>query len=76
MSCYFCLLNLSCRECYVVPLYFVYCSVGVSVCLMCCLFDSEIAIMLLNVMAVLSVGGCALLDIPCMVFQRMCLLCL
>ena len=29
-------------------------------------------ILLLNVMEVFSVGGGALLDIPCMVFQRMC----
>ena len=33
-----------------------------------------VAILLLNVMDVFSVGGCggALLDRPCMVFQRMC----
>ena len=35
-----------------------------------------VAILLLNVMAVFIVGGGALLDIPCMVFQRMCMLCL
>ena len=35
-----------------------------------------VAILLLNVMDVFSVGGCALLDRPCMVFQRMCVLCL
>ena len=35
-----------------------------------------VAILLLNVMAVFSVGGGAMLDIPCMVFQRMCVLCL
>ena len=35
-----------------------------------------VAILLLNVMAVFSVGGGALLDRPCMVFQRMCVLCL
>ena len=29
-----------------------------------------------NAMAVFSVGGGALLDRPCMVFQRMCVLCL
>ena len=34
------------------------------------------AILLLNVMDVFSVGCGALLDIPCMVFQRMCVLCL
>ena len=33
-----------------------------------------VAILLLNVMNVFSVNGGALLDIPCMVFQRMCVL--
>ena len=35
-----------------------------------------VAILLLNVMDVFSVDGGALLDRPCMVFQRMCVLCL
>ena len=35
-----------------------------------------VAVLLLNVMEVFSVGGVALLDGPCMVFQRMCVLCL
>ena len=35
-----------------------------------------VVILLLNVMEVFSVGGCALLDRPCMVFQIMCVLCL
>ena len=35
-----------------------------------------VIILLLNVMEVFSVGGGALLDRPCMVFQRMCGLCL
>ena len=35
-----------------------------------------VAVLLLNGMAVFSVGGGALLDIQCMVFQRMCVLCL
>ena len=66
------------------------CSVGVSVCLVCFLFDSVgelfgetirnvfgcVSILLLNVMDVFSVGGGALLDRPCMVFQRMCVLCM
>ena len=34
-----------------------------------------VVILLLNVMEVLSVGGGSLLDIPCMVFQIMCVLC-
>ena len=35
-----------------------------------------VAILLLNVMYMFSVCGGALLDRPCMVFQRMCVLCL
>ena len=35
-----------------------------------------VAILLLNVMDVFSVGGGALLDRPCMVFLRMCVVCL
>ena len=35
-----------------------------------------VAILLLNVMDVFSVGGGALLDRTCMVFHRMCVLCL
>ena len=35
-----------------------------------------VVILLLNVMEVFDVGGGALLDKPCMVFQRMCVLCL
>ena len=35
-----------------------------------------VAILLLNVMYVFSVGGGALLDRPFMVFQRMCVLCM
>ena len=36
----------------------------------------EVATLLLNVMDVYCVGGGTLLDRPCMVFQRMCVLCL
>ena len=35
-----------------------------------------VAILLLNVMDVFSVCRGALLDIPCMVFQRICVLCM
>ena len=35
-----------------------------------------VAILLLNVMDVFSVCGGALVDRPCMVFQRVCVLCL
>ena len=63
------------------------CSVNVSVCFVCCMFDSVcelfgetirnvFAILLLNVMEVFSVCGGALLDRPCMVFQRVCVLCM
>ena len=45
MSCHFTLLyyllDLSCGECYVIYLYFVRCSVGVSVCFVCCVFDND-----------------------------------
>ena len=66
------------------------CSVNVSVCFVCCVLDSVcelfgetirnvfgvVAIMLLSAMDVFSVCGGALLDRPCMVFQRVCVLCL
>ena len=84
---FYCLLDLSCGECYVISLYFVRCSVGVSVCLVCCVFVNCLVkqfamclgvfvIFLLNVMELLSVVGGVLLFRPCMVFQRMCVLCL
>ena len=69
----YCLLDLSCDECYVISLFDSVCE----------LFDVSIrnvlgvvAISLVNVMDVFSVGGGALLDRPCMVFQIMCMLCL
>ena len=40
------------------------------------IYVGVVAILLLNVMAVFSLGGGALLDRSCMVFQRMCVLCL
>ena len=66
------------------------CSVNASVCFVYWVFDSVgelfvkqfamclgvVAILLLNVMDVFSVCGGALLDRPCMVFQRVCVLCL
>ena len=64
------------------------CSVIVSVCLVCltvfanCLVKQcamclgVVAILLLNFMDVFSVGRGALLDRSCMVFQRICVLCL
>ena len=68
-----------------VMLYFMCCSVNGYVCLVCltvfvnCLKNNSQYVwvwLLLNVMEVFSVGGGALLDILCMVFQRMCVLCL
>ena len=63
------------------------CSVNVSVCFVCCVFVNclvkqfamclgVVAVLLLNVMDVFSVCGGALLARPCMVFQRVCVLCL
>ena len=86
---FYCLLDLSCCECDVIFFYFMCCSVNGSVCLVGCVFDSVcdlfmkqcamylgvVAILLLNVMEVFSVCGGALFDRPCMVFQRMCVLC-
>ena len=40
------------------------------------IFLGVVVVLLLNVMEVLSVTGGALLDRPCMVFQRMCVWCL
>ena len=40
------------------------------------IFFGMVVILLLNVMEVFSVGGGTLLNRPCMVFLRMCVLCL
>ena len=81
---FYSLLDLRSSECDVVSLYVVCCSVNVSVCFVCvnslvkqfamCL--GVVVILLLNVMDVFSVCGGALLDRPCMVFQRVFVLCL
>ena len=60
---------------------FVWCVVCLTVFVNCLVKQFAIclgvvAILLLNVMEVFSVGVGALLDRPCMVFQRMCVLCL
>ena len=65
------------------------CSVNLYVCLVCCVFDSVCelfgetvrnmfgpSILQLNVMDVFGMDGGALLNRPCMVFQRMGVLCL
>ena len=87
---FYSLLDLRSSGCDVVSLYVVCCSFNVPVCFVCCVFDSVcelfgetvrnvlgvVAILLLNVMDVFSVCGGALLERPCMVFQRVCVLCL
>ena len=69
-------------------LYFLCCSVNVSVCLVCCVLDRVCELIgetirdvlgcvwLLNGMDVFTVCGGALLDRSCMVFHIMCVLCL
>ena len=80
---FYSLLDLRNSECDVVSLYVVFCSANVSVCFVCCVFVNGlvkqfamcfgvVAILLLNGMDVFSVCGDALLDRPCMVFQRVC----
>ena len=87
---FYCLADLRSGECNVVSLYVLCCPVNGSVCFVCCVFDSVcelfgetirnmlgvFVILLLNVMELLSVVGGALLNRPCMVFHRMCVLCL
>ena len=79
MILFYCLLNMRRGECDVISLYVLFCSVNRSVCFVCCVFVNCLVeqfaislgvfvILLLNVMELLSVVGCALLDIPCMVF--------
>ena len=81
----YCLLDLSCGECDVISLYCMCYSVNRSVWLVSFVFVNYlvkqfaiclgvVVILLLNVIEVFSVGGGALLDRPCMVFQRMCVL--
>ena len=91
MSCYFYFVLLPlgpCSECDVMSLYCLCCYVNVSVCLVCCVFVNCLVVkqfaMCLGVVAVLLLmgvfsvggGGGALLDRPCMVFHRMCVLCM
>ena len=69
-------------ECDVVSLYVLCCSVNASVCFVCCVFDilCELfgetirnmfgSILLLNVMDLLNVVKCILLDRPCMVLSK------
>ena len=66
-------------------LYFLCCSVNVSVCVVCCVFDRVCELFSETICDVFgcgccfvgfSVGGGALLDRPCMVFHIICVLCL
>ena len=70
-----------------VMLYVLCCHVNGSVCFVCCVFVNflvkqfamclgVVAILLVNAMDGFSVCGVALLDRPCIVFQRVCVLCL
>ena len=82
---FYCLLDLRSGECDVISLYvcvalsmdlFVLCVACLTVFVNClvkqyAIFLGVVVILLLNVMEAFSVCGCALLDIPCMVFQRM-----
>ena len=73
----YCLLDLNCGECNVISLYILLCSVNRSVCFACLtICFGVVVILLLNVIVLFSVIEDALLDRPCMVFQRMCVLCL
>ena len=81
-------MDLRSSECNVVSLYvallmclFVLCVACLTVFVNCLVKQfamcvGVVAILLLNVMDVFSVSGGALLDRPCMVFQRVCVLCL
>ena len=69
--CMLCVALLMCLVCFVCLTVFVNCLVKkFAMCL------GVVVILLLNVMDVFSVCGGALLDRPCMVFQRVCVLCL
>ena len=83
MSCYFCFVLLPFGperyECNVVSLYVLCCPVDGSVCFVCCMFVNCFTqyvwvCLLLNVIELLSVVGGTLLDRPCIVFHRMCVL--
>ena len=79
---------MSCGECNVVSWYGLCFSVNGSVCFVCCVSDSVCELFaetirnkfccgcyfLLNIMGLFNVVGGALLDIPCMVSQNVCVL--
>ena len=71
-----------CIFCVIVLMYlFVLCVACLTVFVNCLVkqfatFLGVVAVLLLSVMGVFSGGGGTLLDIPCMVFHNMCMLCL
>ena len=71
--CMFCVSLLMCLFVLCVACLTVFVNYLVNQSVMCL---GVVAILLLNVMDVFSVCGGALLDRPCMVFQRVCVLCL
>ena len=86
---FYCLLDLRSGECNVVSWNVLCCPVNGSVGFVCCVFDGVnslvkqfaiclgvFVILLFIVMELLCVVGGALLNRPCTVFHRMCVLCL
>ena len=85
---FYCLLDLRSSECNDISLYVLCCPVNGSACFVFCVFDGVcellvkqfaicldvFVILLFNVMELLCVVGGALLDRPCLVFHRMCVL--
>ena len=84
-------MDLRCNECDVITLYFLCVALLIDLFVLCvacltvfvnCLVKQfaiclgVVNILLLDITEVFSVGGGALLDGPCMIFQRMCVLCL
>ena len=81
LSCRFmcmgCMSVSSCKCCMVVSCVHPVVFINAAFCMTCSLLSlGVVAILLLNVIEVFSVGGGALLDRPCLVFQGMCVLCL
>ena len=89
MKFYFYFVLLPPGECDVISLYYIYCYVNESVCMVCCVFDSVCELFsetirnifgcgcyfVVECYGMFCVGGGALLDRPHMVFQRICVLC-
>ena len=88
---FYCHLDLCCGECYVGCVQFECVPVYVSVCFVCFMFDcvgelfvecafaicvGEVSVFSLKVMVLFLGSGGVLLASPCIVFQRVCVLCL